>query len=163
MSSHEQPLVLCLEDREATITYFAKQARNAGCEPEIFGTPGELASYLEERFGDPPDSGKLARVRLGFIVDLMILGVVDLGAIGMPQVSTRGGVHAGYVFVDRFLRDARSDYRGFPVCFLTERPLTSDLDQDITALQNRNHGFLTIVNKYSEEDRGKFGEFLSKI
>jgi hypothetical protein len=46
---------------------------------------------------------------------------------------------------------------------LTERPLTNDLDQDITALQNRNHGFLTIVNKYSEEDRGKFGEFLSKI
>lgn len=157
------PLILWLEDRVPTIAYFANRAKACGGTVELFGTPSELVSYLDEEFGPKPSPERLRAVRLGFVVDLMLLGVLDLASIGIYDAPTRGGVRAGYVFIDRYLRDDQYGYADVPVCMLTERTPTPDLEEDIQKLKDRKQGPIMLANKYRQADRECFDQFINSL
>ena len=120
-------------------------------------------SYLDEEFGSKPNPDRLRTVRLGFVIDLMLLGVLDLALIGISDAPTRGGVRAGYVFVDRYLRDEKHGYASVPVCMLTERTPTPDLDEDIQRLKDRQQGPIMLANKYRQADPERFDQFVNSL
>jgi hypothetical protein len=93
----------------------------------------------------------------------MLFGVSDLRSLDIWDAPTGNGVHAGYVFVDRFLRTKRSRFINKPVCFLTERTLDNELVQDINKLQTRSGGTIEIVQKYKDAELPRFQKFLKNI
>ena len=158
-----RPLLVWLEDREKSVDYFHLHAIDGGCEVEMFASPQELVEYLEEEFGSPPDPARLSRVKLGFVIDLMLLGVTDLRGIGIAETSTTGGVFAGYVFVDRYLKDPSRRYSQHPVCFLTERELTTELRSKLSFLHEAGGLRIFAINKKRDLDRAIFTEFLQAV
>jgi hypothetical protein len=163
--SHSSSALFWLEDQASSAVPFITLARAAGCRPFVRATPEELVALLDSSFGSPVDPKKLATFRLGFVIDLRIYGVLDLRRVGIDNVPTRGGYDVGYKFVECYLLDPKHGYSNCPICFLTERDLTSELRSDIDSLGKNvqpQRKFI-IVNKKLNKDRDKFAEFLNSL
>jgi hypothetical protein len=153
------PVLFWVEDREDTVVSQRLIVRQSGIKHYIFGTPAELMSVLDETI-----QGKDAdRLRIGFAIDLMLFGVVDLRSFDIDDAPTGNGVHAGYVFADRILRATSSRFLKKPICFLTERMLDQQLRDDVDRLGKRGGAAIDLVQKYKDAELDKFTEFLKRI
>jgi hypothetical protein len=159
MTADAGPFLYWIEDRQATVGPHIQILTDAQMSYCMYGTPSELINRLDE-VATPEE---VARSRIAFIVDIMLYGVSDLRSIGIFDAPTRHGVHAGYVFVDRYLRAADSRFAGIPVCFLTERLLDDKLNEDIEKLRNRGGGRIEIVQKYKDDEHEKFRSFIASL
>jgi hypothetical protein len=153
------PVLFWIEDRPLTVTPQESILKQAEIPFHMYGTPSELTSVLNDLLTGM-DVNKL---RIGFIIDIMLFGVSDLRSLDIWDAPTGNGVHAGYVFVDRFLRTKNSRFINKPVCFLTERTLDDDLMQDINKLQTRSGGNIEIIQKYKDAELPRFQKFLKNI
>jgi hypothetical protein len=111
----------------------------------------------------------LDNLRIAFIIDVMIAGLLNLEGLDMEDSDTHGGLNGGYVFADRVLRKEDSSFRYRPVCFLSERQLTRDLEEDVQYLRNRSdtdgrpHGSIEYIRKRSSNELGRFKKFLARL
>jgi hypothetical protein len=153
------PELFWIEDRPVTVAPQKLLLEQAGIPFQMYATPSELTSVLNDLLTDV----EIDKLRIGFIIDIMLFGVSDLRSLDIWDAPTGNGVHAGYVFVDRFLRMKNSRFLSKPVCFLTERTLDDDLMQDIDKLQTRSGGTIEIIQKYKDTELPKFRKFLEDI
>jgi hypothetical protein len=168
--SQDRPNLLWLEDRETTAHVELDAAKRAGCEVHVRAHPVEIMAFLQEEFGDDPDPQRLDALRLVFVIDIMIAGMMDLSGLGIQHSETYGGLNGGYVFVDRVLREAACVYRFRPVWFVTERELTGDLVEDLQYLRDKSdpeggrpHGEVEYIRKRNSAELEKFKSLLGKI
>jgi hypothetical protein len=154
------PVLFWIEDRPDTVGSQMSMLNQADIPYHMYGTPLELTTALDDLLRD----ADIEPLRIGFVIDIILFGVQDLRSLGILDAPTGNGVHAGYVFVDRFLRAKNSRFINKPVCFLTERDLDDrELKQDIGRLQARSNGPIEIIQKYKDEELPKFQSFIKKI
>ncbi|MEA2909086.1 MAG: hypothetical protein QOJ15_1167 [Bradyrhizobium sp.] len=153
------PVLFWIEDRPVTVAPQELILKQAGIPFHMYGTPSELTSVLNDVLTD----AEIDKLRIGFVIDIMLFGVSDLRSLDIWDAPTGNGVHAGYVFVDRFLRMKTSRFLNKPVCFLTERTLDEELMQDIVKLRDRSGGTIEIIQKYKDTELPKFRKFLEGI
>jgi hypothetical protein len=154
------PVLFWIEDRPVTVAAQTSVLRQAEIPYYMYGTPLELTLALDDLLKDTD----VDNLRIGFIIDIMLFGVSDLRSLGILDAPTGNGVHAGYVFVDRFLRTRKSRFIRKPVCLLTERDLDDrQLKHDISKMQMRSSGTIEIIQKYKHEELPKFDAFLKSI
>ncbi len=152
----DRPNLIWLEDRESTAVVEVGEARRVGCAIHLRANPAEIVALMEEELGTAPAPDMIEKLRLAFIIDVMIAGLLDLKQLGVKHSETNGGLNGGYVFTDRVLRDAASPYCFRPVAFLSERELTNDLKEDLNYLRDRTddkgkpHGKIYYFQKSSE-------------
>ena len=162
-------ILIWLEDRDSTATIELGLARQLGCHIELRAHPIEIIALLDEEFGHAHDLKLLDNLRIAFVVDVMIAGLLDLSSLGIEHSDTHGGLNGGYVFVDRVLRNTGSSWRYRPICFLSERQLTQDLEEDLNYLRQRRdsdgtlHGDIEFMRKYSANELERFKRFLVSL
>lgn len=150
-------MIIWLEDRVETIkTQVATIRKRLDIEPLILPTPASVKIYLEEEFAN----GDGARQAPIFLIDLMLHGIMDLSDIGILNAPTLAGNHTGYVFADRFLLGRESQWKNCNICFVTERDIDEELEDDIDHLRNKNYNEIKIFRKYSDDD---FDDLLKTI
>ena len=161
--------LLWLEDRVSTAIVELDQARKLGCQVHVRGHPGELIALLEEESDGNCEPKQLEELRVAFVIDVMIAGMIDLSSFGIEHSETHGGLNGGYVFVDRILRAETSPYRYRPVFFLSEREYTEDLREDVQYLIDRKdpdgtaHGRVEFLRKFDPKELSRFKSFLEDI
>jgi hypothetical protein len=161
--------LLWLEDRDTTARTEIGEARKLGYEIHVRGQPIEIVALLTEELGLDCKPEQLDELRIAFVVDVMITGLFDLSSLGIPYSDTSGGLNGGYVFVDRYLRAKDSPYRQRPVCFLSERELTTDLEGDLDVLRNKadsngkKHGSVEYIRKFNSAELERFQKFLGTL
>jgi hypothetical protein len=164
-----QPNLLWLEDRQSTARIELGEAKKLGCQIQVRGHPAEMMALLEEELGRDHTPEILDELRVAFVIDVMIAGLLDLSAFGIQGSETHGGLNGGYVFVDRVLRHRISSYRFRPVCFLSERELTPDLVEDLQYLRDRvdldgrSHGHVDYIRKFNSQELARFKSFLGTL
>jgi hypothetical protein len=152
------PVIFWVEDRPDTVAVQTKDLTKANIKYYMFGTPSELVSTLDEVLeGKDVDS-----LRIAFVIDIMLFGILDFRSLGIQDAPTRNGLHAGYVFADRFFRSKESRYLRKPICFLTEREVDSELKQDVEKLATKG-GEVSIVRKYVDDELAKFRKFIGGL
>ncbi|GEM_PF-2048958 len=91
--------VLFLEDRVESIVQPLTCCEERGLSVTVVPTDFEFLEQLE----DGADNIGL------IVVDISLLGVMNLKAVGIPNSDTDGGNRAGWVIIDRLLRPETSD------------------------------------------------------
>jgi hypothetical protein len=152
------PVIFWVEDRPDTVEVQVKDLKNANIQFYMFGTPSELVSALNDEL----EGKNVDNLRLAFVIDIMLFGVLDLRTLGILDAPTSNGLHAGYVFADRFFRSKESRYIKKPICFLTEREIDRELKQDVETLATKG-GDVHIVRKYVDEELVKFRQFIKTL
>jgi hypothetical protein len=153
------PVLFWVEDRPDTVNLQERVLKKAGIKYYMFGTPVELMGVLD----DVLQAISLDRIRIGFVIDLMLFGVNDLRSFNIDDAPTGNGIHAGYVFADRVLRSPSSRFLQKPICFLTERMLDQQLRDDVGKLEKRGGAHVDLMQKFKDEELPKFQEFLKRI
>ena len=115
------PVLFWIEDRPDTVGAQMAKLNQADIPFYMYGTPLELTLALDDLLRD----GDIEHLQIGFIIDIMLFGVQDLRSLGILDAPTGNGVHAGYVFVDRFLRPKQSRFISKPVCLSTAQGCAS--------------------------------------
>jgi hypothetical protein len=148
-----------LEDRQSTARAELDFAQRIGAAVYLSPTPDQLQVEAEERLGNSLTPEALRDFRVGFVIDIMIPGLLSLAALNRPDLTTNGGRNAGYIFVDQILRAKDSPFRECPVCLLSERQLDSQLKSDIAYTNQRGGPAILFVRKFSPD----FSEFQAFI
>ena len=161
MFDQGRPNIIWLEDQEGTADLELAHVRGVA-KVHLFPAPHAIKSVIEDEF-TTLDRASLAPYRLGLIVDIMLVGIDDLKAIGIQDADTNGGATAGIVLIDRYLRASDSPFCDLPICVLTERELDPDLDAAIAAIRSRGGGAVVFARKYNEDGLRAVKEFVSSL
>ena len=139
-------MIVWLEDRRDTVVALLPMFARKNLEYQMLGKPATFVNFLDEMSDKIIGEGR----QPVFLIDIMMHGVSDLSEIGLLNAPTMSGNHAGYVFVDRYLRSADSKWSNVPVCFLTEREIDEQLVEDVKHLNDRGPAPAKVFSKYHE-------------
>lgn len=151
------PLLIWLEDRQETIVGAKQRVKNKALQSEIFPTFDDFASELEEF----KKNDRLSEIG-GLIVDVMLYGVVDLTPVVPGPHSTDGGMEAGWVVVEHYLRDPERGFKDLPVLVYSARPLTPDAQKNLDRINRKGGAKVAFLEKTPDWEKA-FDRWIDSI
>jgi len=148
MTQEQSKIILWLEDIPDTIERITHNL------PEKYEL--EICDGIKS-FADKLEDFK-ERISL-IVLDIMIIGSRNLGAIGKPEILTGEGYDTGWKILEYYLREKNSEYKDIPVLITTVSSLSENHKKLIECLSKEG----AKIDFVEKNRRGWYEDFNEKF
>lgn len=135
-------LLFWLEDRQETISNAKQIVKKLGFQPIIFPVFDDFAAELESY----KKQNRLSEIT-GIIIDVMLYGVEDLEPVVQEHYPTDGGMEAGLVIVEHYLRVLERGFNNLPILVFSARLLNSDAKKNLEIINEKGGAKIKYLEK----------------